>query len=720
MNASGTNESKEGEGNLDEQQERETAKSTTNNTNTDVEKNGNQSEGSPSTQDIEQGVPKSGQCDKEEDQVKETQAPTKQADLTEAKISEQKTSRRQLVDDIVKNRPKTYRGGQLQFPWMLHKMLEDSVIYNFTHLISWMPSGRVFRVHNQNDFATLVLPRYFRQTAYKSFVRSLNLWGFTACQLCCGRDYVSGYFHQHFVQGNPSRAHNMVRVVLRNRPKGKGCVHCRYFDGNPKEREERDRRAAAFTAPTAPPFAAPTFTAASGPVAVVRGGIGKKSSEKRKKTDQKAPKKPKKGDNNTKKTAASKMLQTNMHCTASFQAAAAAKKVPSPQTCNAMTRNVMAMQANFQANFQTNLQQQQWHAYGHKGGPVNNGRALSGLQQKHYQELQALFAKHNCELQTLFRRQRLECQKGAGLSSTPCPESTDAQRRQKRQRAPTTSEGNGVGLGYGDGAGPNQFQNYRGTNNAKRISWTHAPQHPYPGQAQLATQHFQNQAPSTRPLQVFNPNNVPQHHVAANSPQPRSSPPINNALCPMPQPPRRLGDCNTQGLNSQRIPPFVDNNGRQQEQRWQGQIADPMMMARENANHRQYQHDAPALRQPQETMHRNTSIPDRERQHGYRPETIPGPHHDDVVPTGSVISFDQAAAAEFGASMVRSSDVAVAQQEQHEYDNDDEASSSSSMSEASSASSSSSSGSEHSCASHDETNDLRSSSCTPLLPTSSC
>ena len=68
---------------------------------------------------------------------------------------------------------------KILFPWTLHNLLEDAEKEGFDATISWRPSGMAFKVHNREEFMKEVLPRYFRQTKFKSFVRQLNLWGFS-------------------------------------------------------------------------------------------------------------------------------------------------------------------------------------------------------------------------------------------------------------------------------------------------------------------------------------------------------------------------------------------------------------------------------------------------------------------------------------------------------------------------------------------------------------
>jgi hypothetical protein len=66
-----------------------------------------------------------------------------------------------------------------RFPWILHRLLERTEQEHQQDIVAWMPSGNAFIVRKRDDFMKDILPMYFRQTKFKSFVRQLNLWGFT-------------------------------------------------------------------------------------------------------------------------------------------------------------------------------------------------------------------------------------------------------------------------------------------------------------------------------------------------------------------------------------------------------------------------------------------------------------------------------------------------------------------------------------------------------------
>ena len=98
-------------------------------------------------------------------------------------------------------------GGQLlQFPWKLHEMLHLAENNGKTAIISWLPGGNGFKVHDKEKFCLEIMPGYFASQKYKTFQRSLNLWGFES--VAKGPDRGACY-HQYFVKGHPELCHNM-------------------------------------------------------------------------------------------------------------------------------------------------------------------------------------------------------------------------------------------------------------------------------------------------------------------------------------------------------------------------------------------------------------------------------------------------------------------------------------------------------------------------------
>ena len=84
----------------------------------------------------------------------------------------------------------------------------------FDSIVSWLPGGTRFKVHDTEIFESLLTPRYFNQNYYKSFQRQLNIYGFERVRQ--GR-HKGAYFHDLFVRGEPGLCHQMVRTKVRGR-----------------------------------------------------------------------------------------------------------------------------------------------------------------------------------------------------------------------------------------------------------------------------------------------------------------------------------------------------------------------------------------------------------------------------------------------------------------------------------------------------------------------
>jgi len=99
------------------------------------------------------------------------------------------------------------------FPKTLMWLLDE--VNDCEHILSWLPHGRAFLVKNVDAMTSHVLPKYFRQTKYKSFVRQLNKWGFK--RITRGTD-AGAYYHQLFLRGYS----NLVSFMKYTKVKGTG------------------------------------------------------------------------------------------------------------------------------------------------------------------------------------------------------------------------------------------------------------------------------------------------------------------------------------------------------------------------------------------------------------------------------------------------------------------------------------------------------------------
>ena len=103
-----------------------------------------------------------------------------------------------------------------QFPWKLHQLLNDADSQGFQSIVCWLPQGNLFKVHNKDKFASEIMPKYFHTAKYKSFQRSLNLWGFET--LSKGPEKGS-CFHACFIRGDTNLCRGMKRVKVKGKVK---------------------------------------------------------------------------------------------------------------------------------------------------------------------------------------------------------------------------------------------------------------------------------------------------------------------------------------------------------------------------------------------------------------------------------------------------------------------------------------------------------------------
>jgi hypothetical protein len=103
----------------------------------------------------------------------------------------------------------TMRGGEqeeeqnvvkLKFPRKLHYVLEIATKAGLDHILSWQPNGYHFVIHDRPKFIALILPKYFSNIKYKSFLKQLNLYKFS--RLTHGA-HRGAYYHPCMVRGDP-------------------------------------------------------------------------------------------------------------------------------------------------------------------------------------------------------------------------------------------------------------------------------------------------------------------------------------------------------------------------------------------------------------------------------------------------------------------------------------------------------------------------------------
>lgn len=99
----------------------------------------------------------------------------------------------------------------LPFPLVLFGVLEYAEEQNYDHIISWKYHGRAFCVHKHERFVSDIMPCFFRQTRFPSFLRQMALYGFTRLvENDEPNEYC--YYHEMFLRGMPTLCQQMKRT----------------------------------------------------------------------------------------------------------------------------------------------------------------------------------------------------------------------------------------------------------------------------------------------------------------------------------------------------------------------------------------------------------------------------------------------------------------------------------------------------------------------------
>ena len=109
---------------------------------------------------------------------------------------------------------------KFNFPYQLHQMLEDAEQQGFEHIVSWLPgSTKHFKLHDVPQFEKHIMKRYFPTMGlYKSFLRQLNIYGFTRVTTTCSINPVLGrgaYTHPLLERYNLDICNQMVRTKIK-------------------------------------------------------------------------------------------------------------------------------------------------------------------------------------------------------------------------------------------------------------------------------------------------------------------------------------------------------------------------------------------------------------------------------------------------------------------------------------------------------------------------
>jgi len=124
------------------------------------------------------------------------------------------------------------RQGKTCFPLVLMRIL---LYTELSPIITWLKHGRSFIVRDNEGFVSEIMPRFYKLTQFKSFIRQLSLWGFK--RITKGPDSGS-YYNQFFLRGKPK----LVLLMKCEKVKGTGVKLAPNPDFEPNFHALADKR----------------------------------------------------------------------------------------------------------------------------------------------------------------------------------------------------------------------------------------------------------------------------------------------------------------------------------------------------------------------------------------------------------------------------------------------------------------------------------------------
>jgi len=116
------------------------------------------------------------------------------------------------------NQEEDLASSKLPFVWKLYEMLEDVEINDQQDIVSWVEDGKAFKVHKMKAFVDEIIPKYFRQSKYKSFQRQLYFYDFHRVP---GGPNAGAYSHPKFQKGVKTLCLSMMPKKTARRRSGK-------------------------------------------------------------------------------------------------------------------------------------------------------------------------------------------------------------------------------------------------------------------------------------------------------------------------------------------------------------------------------------------------------------------------------------------------------------------------------------------------------------------
>jgi hypothetical protein len=109
--------------------------------------------------------------------------------------------------ELVRENPKKLRG---KVPEDLREILNE---VGNQRIISWLPHGKAFKIHNRTEFIEKILPQYYKSTKFSYFADIIRCWGFV--RLKQSKRDKGAYYHKLFVRDNPRLTTHLPRQQMK-------------------------------------------------------------------------------------------------------------------------------------------------------------------------------------------------------------------------------------------------------------------------------------------------------------------------------------------------------------------------------------------------------------------------------------------------------------------------------------------------------------------------
>lgn len=110
-----------------------------------------------------------------------------------------------------------------KFPIKLFQILQEAETTPYlAEIVSWLPDGKSFKVHQKEKFSRSILPATFGTNVYKSFQRNLHFWGYHNIRKGPSKGVCS---HPCFLRDRPDLLSKMRRVRAPSKANGSENQH---------------------------------------------------------------------------------------------------------------------------------------------------------------------------------------------------------------------------------------------------------------------------------------------------------------------------------------------------------------------------------------------------------------------------------------------------------------------------------------------------------------